>query len=100
MQRTTLICVLVAGALLAAFLVPQANYLFAQHKERQVEEPAAGAGRYRIHQARLSNREDYTLLLDSVTGRTWVLGLSRDGTKLAWFDLGLPPTNDKVQERR
>src|SRR5438067_1024079 len=83
----------VLGLALAGLGAPT---LTAQPRDKAPDEPA---GKYRIHQARLSNREDYTLLLDTTTGRTWVLGLSRDGSRLSWFDLGLP-TVDRPVERK
>lgn len=100
MNRRTLLCALAAALLCFTSLSLQPGSLSAEQREKPAEEPAGAAGRFRIHQTRLSNREDYTILLDTVTGRTWVLGLSRDGSKLSWFDLGLPPLDNKAQERR
>src|SRR5438874_1845620 len=101
MAGKTLASIVFAAVLCFLVLGTRAPNLSAQPKEKPPEEaPAGPPGKYKIHQARLSTREDYTLLLDTTTGRTWVLGLSRDGSKLAWFDLGVPPLDNKAQERR
>ena len=84
----------VVGLFLLGFVAP---LLWAQPREPA---PAGAVGKYKIHEVRLPNREEYTLLLDTSTGRTWVLGLSRDGSRLAWFDMGPLPLDSKPPEKR
>jgi hypothetical protein len=75
--------------------------LWAQPREKPVEvAPAGPVGKYKIHEVRLPNGEDHTVLLDTSTGRTWVLGLSRDGSRLAWFDMGPLPLDNKPPDKR
>jgi hypothetical protein len=76
--------------------------LRAQPREKPVEAtaPAGPVDKYKIHEVRLANGEEYTLMIDTATGRSWVLGLSRDGSKLAWFDMGPLPLDNKPPERK